>query len=259
MIGSDLIFLHAMKIPRCNARVDKRFEAYGSLQFVQRGAVELFYDNTRHLIEAPAFWTCYPETSIRFHGYQGRTWHHRYVAIRGTGLVHLRRCGLFFLGIQPCPVREASRYAALMDRIIGLVQSPGSLSWLRAGNLLEQLLIDIAEWRQLQPRSEPWLDALMSSLENSDDNTSDYSAIARRLGMALSTLRRRFRKQVGISLHRYSLELRMSKARRLVGTTDVPLKDIAEQLGYENIFYFSRQFHQFNGVPPGVYRHSRQI
>jgi AraC family transcriptional regulator of arabinose operon len=257
-MGSDLIFLHAAKTPRCNATVDKHFEGYCSLQFIRRGAVELFYNQTRHVVKAPMFWTCYPGPHIRFHVHGAAAWYHSYVAMRGPGLIQLQQRGLFFFGVQPCPLREASRCAALMDRIIEFIHSSGPLSSLRAANLVELLLLDLAGWRHVQPRTEPWLDTLMSLLENLDYSRPDYSALARKLGMALSTLRRRFRKRVGVSLHRYTLEIRLAKARRLVGSTDVPFKDIAEQLGYDNPFYFSRQFHQFQGVSPGAYRRSRQ-
>jgi len=245
-------------MPRCNATVDKHFEGYCSLQFIRRGAVELFYDDVRHVVEAPAFWTCYPGPHIRFHVYRGTTWHHSYAAMRGPALVHLRQSGLFFLGVQPCPPHESTRYAALMDRAIRLIRTPGPLSAPRAANLLESLLLDLAERRRLEPRSEPWMEKLLATLETSGAICPDYATLARDLGMALSTLRRRFRQETGTALHRYVLELRLGRARDLVGNTELPFKEIAEQLGYDNLFYFSRQFRRFHGVPPGAYRRSRQ-
>lgn len=257
-MNSNLTFLHAGIMPRCNATVDKRFEGYCSLQFIRRGSVELFYDDVRHVLEAPAFWTCYPGPHIRFHVHRGTTWYHSYAAMRGPELAHLRQSGLFFLGVQPCPPREAERCAALMDRAIRLIHTPGPLSVPRAANLLESLLLDLAEWRRLQPRSELWLEKLLSLLEESPAASPDYAALARQFGMALSTLRRRFRQETGTALHRYVLELRLGRARDLVGNTELPFKEIAEQLGYDNLFYFSRQFRRFHGVPPGTYRRSRQ-
>jgi len=257
-MNPDLIFLHAKTTPRCNGTVDKYFEGYCTLQFIRRGAVELFYDDVRHVVEAPAFWTCYPGPHIRFHTHQGTTWHHSYMAMQGPGLAHLRQSGLLFLGVQPCPRHEAARCAALMERIIRQIHAPGPFSTPRAANLLESLLLDLAEWRQARLRSEPWLERLLALLEKPDVIHPDYSAMARQSGMALSTLRRRFRQQTGTALHRHVLELRMSRARHLVGNTELHFKDVAERLGYDNLFYFSRQFRQFHGVPPGTYRRSRQ-
>jgi AraC-like DNA-binding protein len=257
-VNPDLIFLHAGIMPRCRAKVSKHFEGYSLLQFVRRGEIEVCYDNVRHVLKAPAFWTCYPGPLIRIHSSSREPWHHCYIAMRGPGLAYLQLRGLFFQGVQACPPKAAARCGALMDRIIRLIHTPGPLSLLRAGNLVEQVLLDLAEWRHLKLRAEPWLEKLMSLLEDPDAPAPDYDALARQVGMALSTLRRRFRKHAGTPLHRYILELRMSKARQMAGNTDLPFKDIAERLGYDNPFYFSRQFHKFHGVPPGTYRRSRQ-
>jgi transcriptional regulator GlxA family with amidase domain len=86
----------------------------------------------------------------------------------------------------------------------------------------------------------------------------DYAGIARKLGMAESTLRRRFREATGVPPHEYVLQARVNEARRLLGETDHPIKRVAQQLGYRDVYFFSRQFRQFAGVPPALYRKSRQ-
>jgi AraC-like DNA-binding protein len=44
----------------------------------------------------------------------------------------------------------------------------------------------------------------------------------------------------------------------LLTETDLPLKAVAERLGYDSVYFFARQFRQIAGVPPGVFRRSRQ-
>ena len=51
---------------------------------------------------------------------------------------------------------------------------------------------------------------------------------------------------------------RIAEARRLLGETDEPIKSIAKRLGYRDVFFFSRQFRSITGVPPAMYRRSRQ-
>lgn len=254
----NVTFLHAARTPRCTARVDKFFDGYQTLQFIRGGAVELFYDEARHVVRAPAFWTCWPGPRIRFHAHEGRNWNHRYVAVRGPGLLDWQERGLFFRGVQACPAGKAAECAAAMDEIIRLVHGHGVLSAQRAANLLERLLLDLAGWRHARSQSEPWLATVLAALEASSAATPDYGALARKCGMALSTLRRRFHRELGVPLHHHALEWRIAKACRLVGFTDRPFKEIAEELGYDNVFYFSRQFRKFQGVPPLVYRRARQ-
>lgn len=51
----------------------------------------------------------------------------------------------------------------------------------------------------------------------------------------------------------------MVRARALLADTDLTLAALAARLGCENPYFFSRQFKQQVGVPPGVYRRSRVI
>ena len=90
------------------------------------------------------------------------------------------------------------------------------------------------------------------------DATVDHQKIAEELGMAEVTFRRKFRAATGAPPHEYVLQSRVSEARRLLGETDLPIKSIAQGLGYNDVYFFSRQFKKFAGVPPALYRRSRQ-
>ena len=102
-----------------------------------------------------------------------------------------------------------------------------------------------------------WLDELLDDL-HSGDFSPDYSRLATRYGLSLTTLREQFKAATGTTMHDYVLQNRMVAARTLLHETDLPLKAIADQLGYNDVFYFSRQFRRFVGVTPGGYRQSRQ-
>ena len=132
----------------------------------------------------------------------------------------------------------------------------------RAIHLLEGILIDLAEARAQAQRQPAWLktvvDRLRGASAEGDDDAIDYDALAAEVGMAGSTLRRRFRDATGMALHRFVLSHRVAEARRLLGETDVPIKSIARRLGYRDVYFFSRQFRQLAGVPPALYRKSRQ-
>lgn len=75
--------------------------------------------------------------------------------------------------------------------------------------------------------------------------------------MSLRTPRARFRRHSGIPLHAFTVQQRMARARHLLGDTDQPIKAIAGRLGYQDVFFFTRQFTKHVGVTPGEYRKSR--
>jgi len=52
----------------------------------------------------------------------------------------------------------------------------------------------------------------------------------------------------------YLTSLRMRKARKYLLETDKTMEDIAESIGYQNGFYFSRIFKKKVGVTPSAFR-----
>jgi len=51
----------------------------------------------------------------------------------------------------------------------------------------------------------------------------------------------------------------MTRARNLLLSTSLNLKEIASKISYKNVFYFNRVFKKFYGIPPGRFRSQRGI
>lgn len=82
----------------------------------------------------------------------------------------------------------------------------------------------------------------------------DLEALARRLGMSYSGFRSRFRERTGSSPRQFQLQIRINRARALLTQTDLPVAEIAEQMGFSSLYYFSRFFKQKTGVSPSEHR-----
>jgi len=261
----DLVFLHSGATPECSARVDKHFVDYWTLQFMEAGAVELSYGDTncgeaagglRCIDGGGWIWPAFPGPRIRFHPARDvHHWNHRYAAFTGPMVRHWMDAGLWPPG--PQPVRAAD-FTAPFDAMLGLIRGDGAWSTRRAINQLEGILLALAEGRAAASSEETWLETARRYLEAPDQFEPDYAALARELGMGLSTLRRKFKAATGHSLHDTYLSNRHARARRLLGETDLPLKAIAARLGYRDVFFFSNQFKQQAGVGPLAFRRSRQ-
>ena len=57
-----------------------------------------------------------------------------------------------------------------------------------------------------------------------------------------------------MSVSRYVRRERVLQARRLLLYTELSVKEIAAELGYDDSAYFTRLFTKETGVPPSVYR-----
>ena len=271
MICDDLTFLHSGMTPECAARVDKHFDGYCSLQFGVSGGVTLSYDAAQYDLAPgqPWFWTAFPGPHIRFHVCDGEPfWWHRYAAFCGPRVARWKSAGLWLETPQALPAETAPAWAARFDELLALLQAARRDDWkkARAVHALEGMLLELGELRaQAAPPNSTaapapsWLDELLAS--QSDPNTPfvlDYARFAKTHHLALPTLRRKFREWTGTPLHEWAVQGRIARARAYLGETDLPIGAIAEKLGYNDVYFFTRQFRERVGVPPGAYRKSRQ-
>ena len=70
--------------------------------------------------------------------------------------------------------------------------------------------------------------------------------------------RHTFTAHTGLSPHQYLLEFRLVRARSLLTETELSVKEIATQTGFEDEFYFSRLFWQKLELTPSQWRSRRR-
>lgn len=68
------------------------------------------------------------------------------------------------------------------------------------------------------------------------------------------SLRHRFRKVFGVSPQGMLVRLRMSRAKELLKSRNLSVKEIASQLGYARQHEFARAFHKFIGMSPSEWK-----
>lgn len=63
-----------------------------------------------------------------------------------------------------------------------------------------------------------------------------------------------FKKETGQNFMDYLTELRISKSKELLCADELSVQDVAEQVGYRDLKYFSRLFKKLTGVSPSDYK-----
>ncbi len=104
---------------------------------------------------------------------------------------------------------------------------------------------------------EDYSDAVRQTIHFVDENlraTLQAKDIAEQLYVSAGVLQKRFRKEVGVSLGKYIDDRLMFKAEQMLHTKGASVKDISDQLGFCDQFYFSRCFSKRYGVSPVRYR-----
>ena len=82
----------------------------------------------------------------------------------------------------------------------------------------------------------------------------DRHAMAARLHVSVSQLKRIFHEQLGIPPGELVIRQRINRATARLINSDRKIADIAGELGYESLHSFTRLFTQHVGIPPGRYR-----
>lgn len=78
--------------------------------------------------------------------------------------------------------------------------------------------------------------------------------VAEALAISRSTLQTRFKYSVGRTIHDEMRRVRIDSARRLLSTTDVPIKQVASRSGFRTVQHLTAVFRQIIGITPAAYR-----
>ncbi|MDA9589762.1 AraC family transcriptional regulator [Opitutales bacterium] len=95
--------------------------------------------------------------------------------------------------------------------------------------------------------------ACLHILQNAEQMI-DTPQLSRDLGISHSAFRNHFKQITGLPPGQYQIHIRLNKARRLLRNSTLSIQEIAEQLGFESIYYFSRLFKKKTGCSPLAYR-----
>lgn len=89
---------------------------------------------------------------------------------------------------------------------------------------------------------------------DSQYRTAVLSRIAEDFNLSLSAVSRLIKKNTGFTFVELLMRKRFQKALMFLVETDLPIEQIASNIGYENQSYFYRQFKAHYGVTPSQYR-----
>lgn len=82
----------------------------------------------------------------------------------------------------------------------------------------------------------------------------DFKSYAEENNIGYSYFRKMFKQYTGIAPVQYQLDLKIRRAREMLVATDKTIKEIAFELGFQSIHYFSRIFKKKTGMAPSDIR-----
>ncbi|MCV3214705.1 DNA-binding response regulator [Plectonema radiosum NIES-515] len=103
-------------------------------------------------------------------------------------------------------------------------------------------------------KSVPQLKKVFDFIETHYHQGISLCDVAEAVGYSPAYLTNRVGKLTGETVNRWIVKRRMTAACLLLETKNQTIEEIATSLGYQNACHFSRQFRQYYGFPPQVWR-----
>jgi AraC-like DNA-binding protein/mannose-6-phosphate isomerase-like protein (cupin superfamily) len=127
-------------------------------------------------------------------------------------------------------------------------------------SLARLLLVLFSNLYREQPvalRNDP-LQSVQEYIHKNYAERLSLEGLAKIAGFTPNYLSRRFKLRYGTTPIMYQHRLRIQAASNLLLTTEEPLKEIADRVGFTDIYFFNRMFKKYKGAPPGRFRKSEQ-
>lgn len=200
----------------------------------------------------PGEWHCYHPTP-------GSTWKSYWIGYRGRNMDDRVKYGflswqkpIYHIGYCPeiiqlykTAMNAAKEEAAYSQQVLaGIVNNLIGMMYAKERNIIlnrDLANVDLINKAKLIIREKL-------------ESPATIQDIAEELGMGYSNFRKLFKEFTGFSPALYQQELRLQKAKELLSTTNISIKEIAYQLNFDSPDYFSSKFKAKTGFKPSEYR-----
>lgn len=164
----------------------------------------------------------------------------------------LRECGFSPL---PCLIqtKNQAQISEQFHRLFEEFETPEPFRKKILACVLEQLILTVAQSAYATKEEQP-LERSMGMIHASYQQKLSIPMLAQLENLSNSHYIALFRQQNGVSPNAYIIGLRMQNACELLHNTDMSVKQIGIQVGYEDPFFFSKLFKRHMGMSPQKYR-----
>lgn len=193
----------------------------------------------------------FPDLGHHYGPRPGEVWDEVFVAFSGPSFDAWRAHGL-----DPSqPVWRIGEPGSETPRLLEILsmrcQSPADMCHTAAR--VHEMLADWVARRPSDPTVPPWLEPARQALASFQEKKS-VEAIARQGGFHPDSFRKAFARLTGESPSAFRRSRRLELARDLLHRGDLTLAQIAETLGFYDVFHFSKLFKRRYGITPARFR-----
>ncbi|MCC6727702.1 MAG: AraC family transcriptional regulator [Chthonomonadales bacterium] len=243
----------------CTARrvIPPHMHGHYEICVMTEGRALYTVDGERYRLDAGDLCLTKPGQLHEMRGADLGDWSMFYAAVEVAGLPDIE------MAFRLAPARYlsgCSESLPLLTRVLDEARQPG----LGTAHLLQSLmtawLIDVA--RRLSPATprravhSPYshpVECARGYVERNACYRLSAEEVARAVGLSPSRLAHRFTEEMGVPLGRYVRNVLMQRALRLLEDGRLNVSQIANEMGFPSVHYFSAAFKRHWGAPPSRY------
>ena len=196
---------------------------------------------------------------VRYFVGRDSCWEFVWMMLSGDGVLAMNQQLVSQMGMRltlPLHSSPVQQCVDLYQRLLTRKKSDTPLDEYAINQLVHHWCLSLRQL-MLQPVSRiPEEVALVERWMNQQmhDSQLRVESLAEAAGYSRFHFSRMFRDALGISPYQYLMQLRMRKALELLTTSDMPIKQIAGQVGFEEVTWFTTTFKKHIGQTPGGVR-----
>ncbi len=127
----------------------------------------------------------------------------------------------------------------------------------KSGAMLKDILVDMHRTQlKKSENSSGAIQTVISYIDTNYQNKIINSDLAKLTGYHEYHLNRIFKKQTGMTIHKFILQIRINEAKKLLMTTDTPIYSIAEMTGFSSDTHLSSCFKNYFGYSLMEYKNN---
>ena len=202
-----------------------------------------------------------PQEYHRYQPNQETGWTEYYIGFSGHVVDHffLQSAVLSKRDVVHCDSLQA--VAPIFQQIFQLVKTelPG-FQQIASGCILQLLGRLVANHKNEDFKSQPIVEAIQKArifIRNHVEEKIDLHQLANNYFISYASFRKLFKQYTGMPPRQYHLELKIMRAKELLLSTNLAVTEIAEQLHFESVHYFSRYFKSKTGISPSQFKQQR--
>jgi AraC-like DNA-binding protein len=237
---------------------------------INEGSGEFHSERTGEVaFHGPALFWLFPGVWHRYRPFPQTGWTERWFSFNGDLVHRLWSQGVIDPSRAVASIGDATplvaKYDAMLKQIHGASPSRTSLQSLQVLRLLAESIESMTRvlGTESQPQSppppaaDPLVDQALEIIHTESHRPISIEEVAEKLSIARRTLDRRFAAATGKSILEEINHFRLNRAKRLLAETDLPIRSIANLVGFSNPERLGVLFARREGVTPSEFRQRR--